>query len=150
TGNYIQAPAVEMLRRAGFNPNMYIPESQRILSQVVAGEFEVVAWDQLLGHPDPNQVCYEHYFTGSDRNYGRYSSAQADALCDKMGQELDRTKRIALANQFAKLILDDHARATFLWRGASYAHSPELRGIPYSSMSGGGASDRMETWWVAK
>ncbi|MBI4328781.1 MAG: ABC transporter substrate-binding protein, partial [Chloroflexi bacterium] len=150
TGNYTQGPVVEMLRRAGFNVNHYVPESQRVLSQVVSGEFDVVGWDQLVSHPDPNQVCYEHYFTGSDRNYGRYSSAVADDLCGKMGQELDRTKRIELGHQFHKLILDDHARATFLWRGGAFAMSPDMRGVQLSGNTGGGSVGRSEDWWLAK
>ncbi|MBI4329632.1 MAG: hypothetical protein HY685_07190 [Chloroflexi bacterium] len=149
TGDFTQGPTIEMLRRAGFNPNYYIPEFQRILSQVVAGEFEVVAWDQLVTQPDPNQICYEHYFTGSDRNYGRYGSATADELCHKMGQELDKTKRIALAHQFHKLILDEHARATFLWRGGALAQSPNVKGRRISS-NYGSSMNRMEDWWLAK
>ncbi|MBI4328246.1 MAG: ABC transporter substrate-binding protein [Chloroflexi bacterium] len=150
TGPYIQAPTVAMLRAVGFNPNMYVPERQRVLSQVVSGEFEVVGWDQAVAQPDPNQICYEHYYTGSDRNYGRYSSAKADELCNMMGAEIDRTKRIALSHQFNKIVLDDHARATFLWRGFAGAFSPDIRGWRGSSWTVGGSNGRIEDWWLVK
>ncbi|MBI4328256.1 MAG: ABC transporter substrate-binding protein [Chloroflexi bacterium] len=146
----IQPVVVEMLRRAGFNPNYYCPEAQRSLAQVVSGEFDVTEWDQLVAHPDPNQVCYEHYFTGSDRNYGRYSNAKADDLCHKMGQELDRTKRVTLAHEYHKLIMDDHARANIAWFAGAYALHPDIRGIKVSSFRAGGSHDRMEDWWRAK
>ncbi|MBI4328807.1 MAG: ABC transporter substrate-binding protein [Chloroflexi bacterium] len=149
SGNYVGVPLVGMLRAAGFNVNFYVPENQRILAQVVAGEFDVVVWNQLVVQPDANQVCFEHYYTGSDRNYGRYSSAKADDLCDKIGQELDRTKRIALAHQFHKLVLDDHARATYLWLGGALAYSPDLRGLEISSNYGSPVA-RMENWWLTK
>ncbi|MBI4329555.1 MAG: ABC transporter substrate-binding protein [Chloroflexi bacterium] len=144
------AVLTETLRRAGFNVKMYSPEFQRGTTQAVSGEFDVMRWNQIVSHPDPNQVCYEHYYTGSDRNYGRYSNPQADDLCNRMGQELDKTKRITLAHEFSKLILDDHARAQFDWYAFSYVMSPDIRGFKVSSNFIGGSAHRMDYWWLAK
>ncbi|MBI4328501.1 MAG: ABC transporter substrate-binding protein [Chloroflexi bacterium] len=143
-------PARDMLRRGGFNPDFKAPEFLTGTTQAVAGEFDVVMWNQIVSHPDPNQVCYEHYYTGSDRNYGRYANPQADALCDKMGAELDRGKRIELAHQLHKFVLDDHARAILHWYTFSFGMSPELRGWRNSGNWAGGSNPRKELWWVAK
>ncbi len=59
---------------------------------------------------DPDHWLYEHYYSTSDRNYGRYSNAEADALIDKQSRTLDQVERRKIINQLEKMLLKDNAK----------------------------------------
>ena len=59
---------------------------------------------------DPDVTLYEHFYTGSDRNYNRYSNPAFDELVNQMSQTLDKEERKELAWQSMELALNDVAK----------------------------------------
>ncbi len=47
------------------------------------------------GLDDPDQMFYENYFCGSERNYTGYCNAEADRLIDQQSAEIAATDRVA-------------------------------------------------------
>ncbi|MBI4236432.1 MAG: hypothetical protein HY688_03640, partial [Chloroflexi bacterium] len=62
-----------------------------------SGDFEVGLHSFWIGGIDPDMTLYEHFYTGSDRNYGRYSNPEVDKLIDKQSATLDKEERRKIA-----------------------------------------------------
>jgi peptide/nickel transport system substrate-binding protein len=74
------------------------------------GEFDVAGHAGYIGGFDPDFVLYEWFYTGSDRNYGRYSNPEFDRLVDLQSVTLDPEERRRLAWDAAEIALRDYVR----------------------------------------
>ncbi len=75
-----------------------------------AGEFDMRNHGYVTNRLDPDQWFYEHAYSTSDRNYGKYTNPEMDALIDKMSRENDNVKRRALVKQIIMMWLRDNPK----------------------------------------
>ncbi len=59
---------------------------------------------------DPDHWLYEQFYSTSDRNYGRYTNAEVDALINKQSKTLDKAARYKTIQQIEKMLLKDNAK----------------------------------------
>lgn len=81
------------------------------LSSVEAdGNFDIIGTNwQVLSTGDPQWFLDSLYKTGSASNYSKYSSADLDAVIEKLAGTFDVAERTALTVEAEKLLLEDNA-----------------------------------------
>jgi len=62
------------------------------------------------GLDDPDQMFYENYLCGSERNYTGYCNAEVDKLIDQQSVETDTEKRRQLVWRIEKYLAEDGGR----------------------------------------
>src|SRR5262249_17172076 len=99
------------------------------------------------GLDDPDQMFYENYFCGSERNYTGYCNAEVDRLIDQQSGETDAEKRRQIVWQIERYLAEDGGRPIiFHPRSATCSYS-QVKGLtvgvnsPYNLW-------RMEDAWL--
>src|SRR5499427_1180076 len=99
------------------------------------------------GLDDPDQMFYENYFCGSERNYTGYCNAQVDKLIDQQSVEPDVEKRRQIVWEIEQHLAEDGGRPIiFHPRSATCSYS-QVKGLtvgvnsPYNLW-------RMEDAWL--
>ncbi len=100
----------EQLEAVGFNVEPNLLETARAYQAWSDGDFDVGIHGFWVAGLDPDIVLYEHFYTGSDRNYNRYSKAETDRLIDEMSGTVDPEVRKQKAWDVAEIILRDHGK----------------------------------------
>ena len=101
------------------------------------------------GLDDPDQMFYENYYCGSERNYTGYCDKDTDKLIDAQSAETDPAKRKEIVWQIERRLADDAGRP-IIWHPRQVTCSyPYVKGItvgvnsPYNLW-------RMEDAWMDK
>lgn len=97
-----------------------IPESRTLETGAAyeanyAGEFDFNTWGFITARNDPDHWLYEQYYSTSDRNYGKYTNPELDALIDLQSITLDRTEREAVVKEISTLLLTDNVKIWAYW-----------------------------------
>ncbi len=99
------------------------------------------------GLDDPDQMFYENYHCGSDRNYTGYCSPEVDKLIDRQSVETDIDKRKQLVWSIEKYLAEDGGRPIIFHPRSVSCFYPQVKGItvginsPYNEW-------RMEDAWL--
>jgi peptide/nickel transport system substrate-binding protein len=99
------------------------------------------------GLDDPDQMFYENYFCGSERNYTGYCNAEVDRLIDQQSAETDAGKRRQIVWQIEKYLAEDGGRPIIFHPRSATCSYPQVKGItvgvnsPYNLW-------RMEDAWL--
>ncbi|MBI4235789.1 MAG: hypothetical protein HY688_00320 [Chloroflexi bacterium] len=105
----------EDLKAVGIEATITLLETAKGYEVIGAGDFDVMPWSMGISTFDPDGTFYEHYYTGSDRNYGRYSNPETDRLIDQQSQTMDPVQRKKLISQAAEILMKDHAKFVLGW-----------------------------------
>ena len=100
-------PIIEDLAAIGINAEAEVLETARAYDAWTNGDFDIGVHGFWIAGLDPDVTLYEHFYTGSDRNYNRYSNVEFDNLVDQMSQTLDQAERKELAWQAMELALSE-------------------------------------------
>ncbi len=100
----------EELEAVGFNVEPNLLETARAYQAWSDGDFDTGIHGFWVAGLDPDIVLYEHFYTGSDRNYNRYSKVETDRLIDEMSGTVDPELRKQKAWDVAEIILRDHGK----------------------------------------
>jgi peptide/nickel transport system substrate-binding protein len=99
------------------------------------------------GLDDPDQMFYENYYCGSDRNYTGYCDKETDQLIDAQSIETDIDKRKQIVWQIERRLADDAGRPIIFHPRQVTCTYPQAKGIvtgvnsPYNEW-------RMEDAWL--
>jgi len=98
---------------------------------------------------DPDQLFYENYVCGAERNYTGYCSPQLDQLIDRQSMEADEDKRRALVWEIERKLAEDRVRPIIFYTRLSTCWQPWVKGftIMVNSLFNGW---RMEDVWLDK
>ena len=114
---------------------------------VMRKDYSVAFTVTETGLDDPDQMFYENYYCGSERNYTGYCDKETDALIDRQSLETDPGKRKELVWQIERRLADDAGRP-IIWHPRQVTCSyPYVKGIttgvnsPYNLW-------RMEDAWL--
>jgi peptide/nickel transport system substrate-binding protein len=100
-------PIIGDLQEIGLNAEAEVLETARAYDAWTNGDFDIGVHSFWIAGLDPDVTLYEHFYTGSDRNYNRYSNVEFDNLVDQMSQTLDQAERKELAWQAMELALSE-------------------------------------------
>ena len=101
---------IEDLQSIGIDADADVMETARAYSTWSAGEFDVGVHSFWIAGLDPDMTLYEHFYTGSDRNYNRYSNPEFDNLVDQMSRTIDPESRKQMAWDAMEIALRDQAK----------------------------------------
>ena len=78
---------------------------------------------------DPDQMLYENYACGSDRNYTGYCDKEVDALIDRQSSEPDPEKRRQLVWEIERRLARDASRPIIFYTRAATCWRPRVKGL---------------------
>src|SRR5258707_11180774 len=81
------------------------------------------------GLDDPDQMFYENYSCGSERNYTGYCNPEVDKLIDRQSVEIDFEKRRQIVWRIERYLAEDGGRPIVVHpRSATWSY-PQVKGI---------------------
>ncbi len=122
----------EELEAVGFSVEPNLLETARAYQAWSDGDFDVGLHSFWVAGLDPDIVLYEHFYTGSDRNYNRYSTAESDRLIDEMSGTTDPELRKQRAWDVAEVIMRDHGKHIIGYGSSMAAVQPEVGGYMFA------------------
>jgi peptide/nickel transport system substrate-binding protein len=99
------------------------------------------------GLDDPDQMFYENYYTGSDRNYTGYGDPETDKLIDAQSMESDVEKRKQIVWQIERRLAEDAGRPIIFHPRQVTCSYPYVKGITTGNNSPYNLS-RLEDAWL--
>ena len=100
----------DILKELGISVDISLNEYAAYTDQLKAGEFDMALGSNIMAPAvDPQYFADILFRTGADYNYGKYSNADVDALVAQLDAEFDPAKRVELALEMQKLIVEDCA-----------------------------------------
>ena len=99
---------------------------------------------------DPDVTLYEHFYTGSDRNYNRYSNEEFDTLVNQMSRTTDFQTRRGLAWDAMEIALNDVGKIVVSHSSYVPAVNKDVRGFmpALNYLSGYGPLYRYAHVWL--
>ncbi len=101
------------------------------------------------GLDDPDQMFYENYYCGSERNYTGYCDAETDKLIDQQSVEFDIDKRKQIVWQIERRLAEDAGRPIIWHPRQITCQYPYVKGITVGNNSPYNLW-RMEDAWLDK
>ncbi len=147
------APAFsEDLTAIGVNVEVDSQMAAAAYTNWAAGNFDVGVHTFWLSGIDPDITLYEHFYTGADRNYNRYSSAEFDTLVDQMSRTVDPEQRKQLAWDAMELALTDVGKIVVSHMSYMPVVNARLRGFmpALNYLSAYGPQNRYDHVWLAE
>ena len=144
-------PIIEDLQAIGINAEAEILETALAYDAWTNGDFDIGVHSFWIAGLDPDVVLYEHFYTGSDRNYNRYSNVAFDNLVDQMSQTLDKAERKELAWQAMELALNEVGKVVVAHGSYVPTFSARVRGLmpALNYLAGYGPQARYDHTWLA-
>jgi peptide/nickel transport system substrate-binding protein len=84
---------------------------------------------------DPDQMFYENYACGSDRNYTGYCDKQVDELIDRQSMEADPGKRRQLVWEIERALARDASRPIIFYTRVATCWHPRVNGLTMAANS---------------
>ena len=147
------APAIiEDLRAIGIDADAEILETARAYETWSAGTFDVGVHSFWIAGLDPDIVLYEHFYTGSDRNYNRYSNPEFDNLVDQMSATIDPETRKQRAWDAMEIALNEQAKIIVGHSSYIPVLNERVRNFmpTLNYMAGYGPQNRWDHTWLAE
>ena len=85
------------------------------------------------GLDDPDQMFYENYYCGSERNYTGYCNPEVDKLIDQQSVETDFDKRRQIVWQIERYLAEDGGRPIIFHPRSVTCAYPHVKGITSGS-----------------
>jgi peptide/nickel transport system substrate-binding protein len=112
-------------------------------------EFTVGMVPMESGVDDPDQMFYENFYTGAQRNYAGYSDPEFDKLVDRQSMESDPVKRKDIVWQAERKLAEAMFRPVLFYPAGAGCWQPWVKGFAMmtNSIYNGW---RMEDVWLDK
>jgi peptide/nickel transport system substrate-binding protein len=96
---------------------------------------------------DPDQMYYENYVCGAERNYNGYCNPEFDKLVERQSIEANTSKRRELVWQIEQMLAEEMVRPVIFYTRAATCSLPRVKGltIMVNSLFNGW---RMEDIWL--
>jgi len=115
--------------------------------KVARHDYQVGMNNTGSGVDDPDQMFYENYGCGSERNYTGYCNRDLEQLFEKQSMEPDQEKRKRLVWDIDKKLQEDGARPIVYHFRMATCWQPQVKNVTImvNSQYNGW---RMEDWWL--
>lgn len=136
----------------GFKVKPTLHEVGKTYEMMGEGNFNVMVHGFWFSGVDPDFVLYENFYTGSDRNYNKYSNPQVDKMIDEMSVTTNVDERRKKAWDVAEILMKDQAKTIVALRGYQPIVGGRLRGYMPGpgNLMGYGPWLRYEHYWVSE
>lgn len=119
-----------MLKPAGIEVTLEKMEFGALLEQAKNGNFEAtfIGWS---GRVDPDQNMFDWFITGGSLNYMKYSNKEVDNLLNAARAEIDETKRKALYDKVAAIVLQEVSYVALYHEHNVYGLDKSVKGFAH-------------------
>jgi peptide/nickel transport system substrate-binding protein len=104
-------------------------ETANWFPKVIRKDYTVGANISETAVDDPDQMFYENYACGSDRNYTGYCDKQVDALIDRQSAEADPEKRKQVVWEIERTLARDASRPIIFYTRVATCWHPRVKGL---------------------
>jgi len=104
-------------------------ETANWFPKVIRKDYTVGANISETAVDDPDQMFYENYACGSDRNYTGFCDKQVDALIDRQSSEADPDKRRQLVWEIERILARDASRPIIFYTRVATCWHPRIKGL---------------------
>jgi len=108
-------PILEDLNKVFIEPDTEVMETGAAYEANGAGEFDFNVWGFITARHDPDHWLYEQFYSTSDRNYGKYTDPELDALIDQQSVTLDPAKRKSVVKEISTHLLTNNVKIWAYW-----------------------------------
>jgi len=108
-------PILEDLNSVYIEPDTEVLETGAAYQANNNGEFDFNVWGFITARHDPDHWLYEQFYSTSDRNYGKYTNPELDALIDKQSVTLDPAERKKVVKEISTMLLTDNVKIWAYW-----------------------------------
>jgi peptide/nickel transport system substrate-binding protein len=139
----------EDFNAVGITLNPTVTETARMYDLLTAAQFDMAPWSFFLTGFDPDITLYEHFYTGSDRNYGRFSDPEIDRLIDEQSATLDPEERKGKIRNLSEILMREQAKLVLHWTEYLPITGPKVRNfLPGPTCTSHGPCFRYEQLWL--
>jgi ABC-type transport system substrate-binding protein len=146
--SYFWPSMLDDLAKVNIIPDWEPMETARAYDKNYAGEFDFNFWSYSVARADADTWLFEHYISHSDRNYGKYTNLETDAMIDLQSRTLDAGERMKIINEIETILLKDNAKIVLSHYGSMYFWAPWVNDWRYSIGTTGATLYRMERVWI--
>jgi peptide/nickel transport system substrate-binding protein len=104
-------------------------ETANWFPKVIRKDYTIGANISETAVDDPDQMFYENYACGSDRNYTGFCDKQVDALIDRQSSEADPDKRRQLVWEIERILARDASRPIIFYTRVATCWHPRVKGL---------------------
>ena len=135
-------------KEAGIEVEWEAFETARAYDKAYAGEFDVQPWGYLTAMFDPDTWLYEHYYSTSDRNYGKYTNPEVDALIDLQSVTLDQEERAEIVRELSRILLRDNAKIPYYFSHTASVVQPWVKDWYWTNISNQSTTRKYTRVWL--
>ncbi len=114
--NQVWVSILDDFKQVGIEPVMRTVNTDQQYNIQVNGEADIFQQSAQDSFRDPDHWLYAKFYSTSDRNYGKYTNPEIDALIDKQSQTLDKVERYKIIKEIEKKLLKDNAMISAYYR----------------------------------
>jgi ABC-type transport system substrate-binding protein len=145
-------PIIEDLNAIGITASAEILETARAYQAWTDADFDIGVHSFWVAGLDADIVLYEQFYTGSDRNYNRYSNPEFDRLVDEMSQTIDPEERKQKAWDAMEMALRDQAKIIVGYGSSVPVMNKRVQGLmpALNYLAGYGPQNRYDHTWLSE
>ena len=121
--------AIDQLKEIYVDAVLETVETANWFPKVIRKDYTVGANISETAVDDPDQMFYENYACGSDRNYTGFCDKQVDALIDQQSSEADPEKRKQLVWEIERILARDASRPIIFYIRVATCWHPRVKGL---------------------
>ena len=146
---YVQA-LQEQLRQVGLELDPVRLDAAGAFAAQAGGDYDLFIDGFGNSSGDPHPTLLSALNSRSPRNYAKYGSPKMDDLIDKLGAELDQTKRSAILDDIYKVFFDDVPWVGMYANSPAFAFVNRLQGFTLGKVIGPMLDMSLEQLWVTQ
>ena len=133
---------------------IYIDAKARLLDTAnayqaaYAGEFDFHPSGFITARHDPDQWLFEHFLSKSDRNYGKWTNAEMDAMLDKQSRTVDPAARLEQVLKIQEVLLKETAKIAITHQQQPVGTAPWLKDYHITQPTIGNSTTKFTRTWI--
>src|SRR5438067_5555275 len=121
--------AIDQMKEIDIDGTLEPIETANWFPKVIRKDYTIGVNVSETAVDDPDQMLYENYACGSDRNYTGYCDKEVDALIDRQSSEPDPEKRRQLVWEIERRLARDASRPIIFYTRAAACWRPRVKGL---------------------
>jgi peptide/nickel transport system substrate-binding protein len=121
--------AIDQMKEIYIDGTLEPVETANWFHKVIRKDYTVGANVSETAVDDPDQMFYENYACGSDRNYTGYCDKRVDAMIDQQSAEADPQKRRQLVWEIERELARDASRPIIFFTRVATCWHPYVKGL---------------------
>lgn len=119
--------AKDQLAKVGIAADIQVVDGAATKQRLLAGRFEIAAYNDSSTTDNPEIMLGECYLTGSPKNWGKWSNPRYDELYAEQSKTVDTQNRLELVWEMQRFLHREAPRAIVAWARRFAVMWPEVK-----------------------